>query len=117
MQRDDLRLRKENQLALKQSGLATEDLVTLEDVADGDALKRADCQYVLVDHNHLAGEFGADEAAVKLIIDHHEDERCHLQANPRIIDRTAGSCSSLVTKHFSQSQVSIPASLADLLVR
>ncbi|KAH8990734.1 DHH phosphoesterase [Lactarius akahatsu] len=56
-------------------------------------------KYALVDHNTLTGRFAAYERVrVVAIIDHHEDEKHHLDASPRIIEVPTGSCSSLVAR-------------------
>ncbi|CCE82826.1 Piso0_002576 [Millerozyma farinosa CBS 7064] len=61
---------------------------------------------VLVDHCNIQGDvlkhlFGENKVDVKAIIDHHEDEKCFLDASPRII-KPCGSCSSLVYKYWSK---------------
>ncbi|KAK9453747.1 hypothetical protein V1511DRAFT_504388 [Dipodascopsis uninucleata] len=54
----------------------------------------------LVDHNNLLAEFGKLFGnKVVSIIDHHEDEGSHLEADPRIIS-PVGSCTSLVVEYF-----------------
>ncbi|KAH9167039.1 DHH phosphoesterase [Lactarius sanguifluus] len=56
-------------------------------------------KYALVDHNTLTERFAAYEGVrVVAIIDHHEDEKHHPDASPRIIEVPTGSCSSLVAR-------------------
>ncbi|GAV52380.1 hypothetical protein ZYGR_0AG03710 [Zygosaccharomyces rouxii] len=54
---------------------------------------------VLVDHNEV--EMSSKELvnAVIGIIDHHKDQKLHLEAHPRIVQNT-GSCSSLVFNYW-----------------
>lgn len=61
---------------------------------------------VLVDHCNIQGDvlkhyFDENKVDVKAIIDHHEDEKCFLDASPRII-KPCGSCSSLVYNYWSK---------------
>ncbi|CCE81897.1 Piso0_002576 [Millerozyma farinosa CBS 7064] len=61
---------------------------------------------VLVDHCNIQGDvlkhlFDENKVDVKAIIDHHEDEKCFLDATPRII-KPCGSCSSLVYNYWSK---------------
>jgi exopolyphosphatase len=56
-------------------------------------------KYALLDHNTLADRFAVDEnARVVAIVDHHADERNHLDASPRIIVVPTGSCCSLIAQ-------------------
>lgn len=60
-------------------------------------------KYALLDHNTLTGRFAADkDARVVSIVDHHEDERLHLDASPRLVEVPTGSCSSLVARLIQQ---------------
>jgi len=60
-------------------------------------------KYALLDHNVLTKRFAADkDARVVAIVDHHEDERHHLDASPRIVEVPTGSCSSLVARLIQQ---------------
>ena len=98
---EDLVLRKENQLAFEEAGISEGDIMFLDDLATLD-LSNLGVSIALVDHNKLSAEFGGQDEAVIAIIDHHEDEKHHLSASPRLIQVPTGSCSSLVTLHFSQ---------------
>lgn len=60
----------------------------------------------LVDHCNIQGDvlkhlFDENKVDVKAIIDHHEDEKCFLDASPRTI-KPCGSCSSLVYNYWSR---------------
>lgn len=57
---------------------------------------------ILVDHNEV--EMSSRELinAVTGIIDHHKDQKLHLEAHPRIV-QTTGSCSSLVFNYWSDT--------------
>ncbi len=74
---------------------------------------------MLVDHNRLGEDFKAPEGGeaetVIAVLDHHEDEKLYPDANPRVIDTKAGSCSSLVVTHFKDSK-KWDADIANLLL-
>lgn len=114
---EDLVLRKENSLAFEEAGLSPSDIMYLDDLSALD-LAELGVSIALVDHNRLAADFGRRDDAVVAIIDHHADEKHHFSASPRLIQVPTGSCSSLVTLHFSK-QVSVgqfPVDLAKLVV-
>ncbi|CAG7850424.1 SubName: Full=Uncharacterized protein {ECO:0000313/EMBL:CCA69622.1} [Serendipita indica DSM 11827] len=100
--RSDLHLRPENAFAFSLASLDIENLLTTSDISSGISAHNLD--YVLVDHNRLLPSCKGNVVA---ILDHHEDERQHLEANPRII-RPAGSCASLVTTQFRESWATRP---------
>lgn len=54
---------------------------------------------VLVDHNEVEVNSKELVNAVTGIIDHHKDQKLHLEAHPRIVQNT-GSCSSLVFNYW-----------------
>lgn len=125
----DLFLRPENLATLRNAGIDTDHLLCYDDLPAA-AWKDPRFSYVLVDHNKLLDQFeveqdpAANERRVTGIIDHHADEGHHLTADPRTI-KVVGSCSSLVTLHFSSllspsptSTVDyrIPTTLAELLI-
>ena len=94
--RADISLRAENLYALDFSGVDPSHLLTGDELPTDTA--PAD-RYALLDHNTLAGRFAAYEGVqVVAIIDHHEDEKHHHDALPRIIEVPTGSCSSLVAR-------------------
>lgn len=78
-----------------------------------------------MDHNRLLPQYrpsSQQSDPVCAIIDHHQDEGCHLEAAPRIVLLGPGSCASLVTNHFydklqqSQASAELPQSLRALLL-
>jgi len=98
--RSDLSLRAENLYALKFSNVDPAHLLTGDELPSDSppAMK-----YALLDHNTLTGRFAADkDARVVAIVDHHEDERHHLDASPRLVEVPTGSCSSLVARLIQQ---------------
>ncbi|KAG8835839.1 Exopolyphosphatase [Serendipita sp. 399] len=95
-QRSDLHLRPENTLAFSLASFDTAHLLTSSDIENG--LRAYSCTYVLVDHNRI---LPSCNGTVSGILDHHEDEGFHTDANPRII-KPVGSCASLVTLHNQQ---------------
>ena len=118
----DLALRPENVALLNRLAIDKGDLLCYDDLPAA-AWKDPRFRYVLVDHNKLLEKFeneqdpAADEQRVTGIIDHHADEGHHLAANPRTI-KVVGSCSSLVTLHFSSlapATTVIPTPIAELL--
>lgn len=92
--RADLSLRPENLYALEFSGINTAHLLTGDEIpADAPPAGK----YALLDHNALTGRFAAhDDMRVTAIVDHHEDEKRHPEASPRIVESPTGSCSSLI---------------------
>ncbi|KAJ1301146.1 hypothetical protein OPQ81_003558 [Rhizoctonia solani] len=105
--RADLSLRAENLLAYELAHLDKNgsDLLTIDEITASVQLEDLLTSYALVDHNKLLPKFLAKEGPlasterVTSIFDHHEDERAHLEANPRII-HPAGSCASILTDYF-----------------
>jgi exopolyphosphatase len=92
--RADLSLRPENLYALEFSGIDPASLLT-DDEIPADAPPAG--KYALLDHNALTGRFAAhDDIRVTAIVDHHEDEKRHPEASPRIVESPTGSCSSLI---------------------
>jgi len=94
--RADISLRAENLYALDYSGVDPSNLLTGDELPTDTAPAE---KYALLDHNTLTGRF-ADYERVRVvaIIDHHDDEKHHLDASPRIIEVPTGSCSSLVAR-------------------
>ncbi|CAK9784543.1 DHH phosphoesterase [Cutaneotrichosporon oleaginosum] len=99
-----MHLRPENFLALAQSHIPSDVLLHLEDLpVKASDLLSTGVGFVLVDHNRLLPIFGTTDAAyaaVRAIIDHHEDEGVSLQASPRIVTVPNGSSTSLVALSF-----------------
>lgn len=136
-----LRLRPENRLALNRSQVPFEDPNIVASDLTRNVLLHAEqlpvpteylagmgAKFALVDHNSLLSRFvfsgpGPDvQDPVVAIIDHHEDDGKHLQANPRIVQVPTGSCASLVAQHFAEKwraagQTGVPSSeLSTLLI-
>jgi exopolyphosphatase len=94
--RADISLRAENLYALDLSGVDPSHLLTGDELPTNAAPAE---KYALLDHNTLMERFAAYEGArVVAIIDHHKDEKNHLDASPRTIEVPTGSCSSLVAR-------------------
>lgn len=92
--RADLSLRSENLYALEFSSIDPAHLLTGDELP---AFSPPAGKYVLLDHNALTGRFAAhDNVRVIAIVDHHEDEKRHPEASPRIVESPTGSCSSLI---------------------
>ncbi|KAI8621030.1 hypothetical protein BC830DRAFT_1077440 [Chytriomyces sp. MP71] len=71
----------------------------------------------LTDHNVPAPSLTTriETISVVGIVDHHADERCFLNASPRLIE-PCGSASSLVAHLFETESIPIDSSLAQLLL-
>lgn len=106
--RDELKLRRDIEFALKKVGLEDEDLIfydeLLQDYNHGNNNNRQLVNITLVDHNEI------DQQGVKNIvangngvicgiIDHHVDLMKYMDAKPRIVEK-CGSCSSLVFDYW-----------------
>jgi exopolyphosphatase len=95
-----MHLRPENILALKHANVPSSVLVHPETLPGGlttQDLSSQGVHFAIVDMNRLLPIFGA--GTVDTIIDHHEDEGVHPDAE-RLIQVPTGSCASLVTKFF-----------------
>ena len=101
--RQDLSLRAENLYAFDLSKLSPihDDLFTIDDLPIVPAELK--CNFALVDHNSLLLPWRRSDAKVIGIIDHHDDEGKHPDANPRAIAVPLGSAASLVTQTFKDS--------------
>ncbi|QRV98972.1 hypothetical protein RhiJN_26991 [Ceratobasidium sp. AG-Ba] len=113
--RADLVLRPENVLAFKFAHLdpSHNDLLTLDDITTSTPLLSLHTSFALVDHNRLLPRFAADEEdRVTAIFDHHEDERMHLSAKPRIIT-TTGSCASTIVDYY-RSWFALDEAISDI---
>ncbi|KAI0965173.1 exopolyphosphatase-like protein [Xylaria arbuscula] len=106
LERADLSLRPEFAAVLRDAGVASEDVFTLEDVLPSQdntaktekaALRPEDTRWLLVDHNAMTGRLAAAFASrVVGCVDHHADENVvPRHAEPRLIEKS-GSCASLV---------------------
>ncbi|KAG8972732.1 Exopolyphosphatase, partial [Tulasnella sp. 427] len=98
--RTDFYLREENRYALTLANLdpSSSELLCIDDIPTSSPLNSSITKFVLVDHNTLLPAFRGPGRVVG-IIDHHEDDKNHLDAEFREIERV-GSCTSLVAKHF-----------------
>lgn len=117
--RPDLSLRAENVYALELAGLSasTNDLLCIDDIPPSTPFPSA--RFALVDHNRLLARFTESnpDARVLAIIDHHEDEKQHTDADPRIIAVPTGSSASLVALFLAEHCAdSLPKELATLLL-
>ncbi|KAG0632989.1 hypothetical protein HOY80DRAFT_674870 [Tuber brumale] len=101
MPRVDLALRPEIHHLLTLLQISPEDLLFTDDPPLSTLSKST--RIALVDHNKLEPALRAffQDANVRAIIDHHEDEGGSPNAKPRIIERS-GSCASLVTNYFKE---------------
>lgn len=75
-------------------------------------------EVILVDHNELDSkekEFGID-LKIRAIIDHHLDKNLFMNADPRIVDTTVGSCSTLVANLFFESGIQLDESFAGMML-
>ncbi|KAG8906977.1 Exopolyphosphatase [Tulasnella sp. 403] len=115
--REDLYLRLENLYAFELASLDPDqqDLLCIDDIpADSPLFTNA--KFILVDHNTLVSTWEGKGKVVG-IIDHHDDERNHLDAQFREIVTPVGSCTSLVTKHFEAAwNDTVPPEVATLLL-
>ncbi|WVQ66430.1 uncharacterized protein L199_004611 [Kwoniella botswanensis] len=128
-------LRPENLLALKLSSVPLDSLLHPEQLSiPTNELSSKGVKFGLVDHNKLLPLFipsssntdtatqspgpitngNVGEDSVESIIDHHDDEHSHPNAEVREITVPTGSCASLVTKHFQdrwKASISGPAGI------
>jgi len=120
--RADISLRPENVYAFETSGLNVDDhIVFLDDLPPATLSTLAaerDLHFALVDHNKLGASYGDKDDSVIAVIDHHQDEGQHKNADPRTIQVPTGSGASLVTDYFvSKLKLKeVPSSLADILL-
>ncbi|KAG8925811.1 Exopolyphosphatase [Tulasnella sp. 408] len=117
--RTDLYLRPENLYALSLAKLdpSNSDLLCIDDIPASHPLNSSFSKFVLVDHNTLVPAFRGSGKVVG-IIDHHADDKNHLDAEFRDIDMT-GSATSLVAKHFQNEwtpEAAVPPEVATLLL-
>ena len=116
--RGDLKLRPENLLAFDFAGIDQDALLCVDDIPESTPFPSSN--FALVDHNSLLPEYSDNnvDAHVFSIIDHHEDQQKHLDAEPRIIvtPTQAGSASSLVTEYIRKSGSEIPEAICTLLL-
>lgn len=101
--REDFKLRRDIKLVLESQQITEDQLYFIEDFKSI-TKNQPKVEITLVDHCNLQGETlleyaQQNELKVNAIIDHHEDEKVFLDANPRII-KPNGSCSSLVFNYW-----------------
>lgn len=96
--RDDIRLRPDVILALRNSNIDISNLYFIDDTGVQEAMDNASA-ITLVDHNSLASRQSSLAPQVKGIIDHHSDECLFQHADPRMIVKT-GSCATLVSEYI-----------------
>ncbi|KAJ7628583.1 hypothetical protein FB45DRAFT_918684 [Roridomyces roridus] len=115
--REDLVLRAENLYALGLAGIHDPG-ATLLCTTDIEELTSTTTTttFALVDHNRLADAFSKDSPTCRVVavIDHHEDEGLHRDAEPRHV-QPAGSCASHVANLYPK-EVEMPSELATLLL-
>lgn len=121
--RGDLKLRPENEHALSLASLDPkhEDLLCIDDIPAAKSIPFPTNTFALVDHNRLLARFAGENpaASVVALVDHHEDEGLHLDANPRIVRTPIGSAASLVAQYIKNnlsSGVPIPPEISSLLL-
>ncbi|KAH3663762.1 hypothetical protein OGAPHI_005164 [Ogataea philodendri] len=119
--RADFKLRKDIVHVMDISGVDTASLVFLDDLESSwEKLSASSIDLVLVDHNKPQGSVIQDlisklNAKVVSILDHHDDEKLFLDANPRIVQK-CGSCTSLVITHFKEQTAKIDPKLAKMFI-
>lgn len=118
--KEDLRLRKDIELALSHHNIQAEHLWFLEDVEGLTKNTTSPVDLILVDHCNLQGElltklYAEKRLKVNGIIDHHADENEFLEADPRVI-HSNGSCSALVFNYWSQLGVKPSKDVIELLL-
>ncbi|KAK6203192.1 uncharacterized protein RJT21DRAFT_83725 [Scheffersomyces amazonensis] len=101
----DLKLRRDIELLLKTHSIDEDLLYFIEDFEQLVNTKEI-THVILVDHCNIQGDIltkflNQGKLKITSIIDHHDDEKVFLDANPRII-HSNGSCSSLVFKYWYQ---------------
>ena len=113
--KQDLGLRPENLQALLDSGLEYDapELLCLDEIPWTSRFPSN--TFALVDHNRLLGQYEKDDSPCKVIsiVDHHDDEGFHPDANIRVV-APAGSCASHVVKLLPEKD--LPQGLALLLL-
>lgn len=117
--RTDLYLRAENLHALFLANLspANSELLCLDDIPSSHPLNSSFSKFVLVDHNTLLPAYRGSGKVVG-ILDHHADDKNHLDAEFRELE-PVGSCASLVAKHFQNEwtpEANVPHEVATLLL-
>ncbi|KAG8950146.1 Exopolyphosphatase [Tulasnella sp. 424] len=117
--RTDLYLRAENLHALFLANLspANSELLCLDDISSSHPLNSSFSKFVLVDHNTLLPAYRGSGKVVG-ILDHHADDKNHLDAEFRELE-PVGSCASLVAKHFQNEwtpEANVPREVATLLL-
>jgi len=110
--RAEFRLRNDAVVAFKRAGWALDATVAPVDVTFADEETAAPSAVALTDHNALNRSNGARVVA---IFDHHEDQREHMDASPRVVDTRAGSACSLVVNAMHARGIAVPAELRSLL--
>lgn len=100
LNRDDVRLRPDVILALRNSNIDVQNLYFLDDPGVPKAMDEAPA-ITIVDHNNPSANQSSLSPRVVGIIDHHADERLFQNVNPRTIVKT-GSCATLVSEYALQ---------------
>lgn len=109
IRRDDVNIRTELLALLPHANIEASQLITLDDLQEGDATDPRDLplapestRWILVDHNALQGSLGRQYSnRVVGCIDHHDEEDKvprDTGDEPRIIEK-CGSCTSLVVNY------------------
>jgi exopolyphosphatase len=109
---EDLVLRRDVVNLFKEAGLDTSLLMSVQKSQVPDRfidLSSLDANLFLYDHNRLISSQGAFDSKVIGILDHHADEKKHmdLKARRRII-RTVGSACTLVAESFQICEKDVP---------
>ncbi|TPX70342.1 inorganic diphosphatase [Spizellomyces sp. 'palustris'] len=76
-------------------------LTFLDDINLDDLAETTDLSLVLVDHNRLSPSLEKFAGHVTGVLDHHKDEGCNLEANPRMI-APVGSATTLIVEEWAK---------------
>ena len=85
---------------MRRLGMSTDSLLYVDEVNLRGAMEQGTLKLALVDHNSLAGSLRGLEAAVVLVLDHHNDDGTLPLSTEKTIE-PVGSCASLVAERGS----------------
>jgi len=110
--REDFMLRTEAMYVFNKANIDLDDVVFIDELDLDKIMEQA--EFVLVDHNKLAGDLKKFDSKVVSILDHHRDEDLYKTASPRVIEQV-GSTTSLVAHEFFTSGIEMSRDVAVLL--